>query len=680
MSIITPIASALTEKDLDEAIERLPIDYLADICFALSFLWRDRFEKWLQIREEDILSRYKSETNTVHLEDDGKNIRTHFIMTLKDEIKDDDKNAHSEAIWRIELLRKLFPVRQVYGSQGYGHRVEILEIPHDETVKIGIPAEHLPPHWAVAINSHFSGLGNYLFRPRTWLDYLDAINRIREVILESLYDLNKALVVYFRKQTQVNIFDHLNVTKWDNIKVLVSRPPLLPKCAVDEWGFIREDSTSPQKKDIVAAFNLMPYKLYLSASREYINSLSNFFQQSTDVILLNAAIGKAKSDEGKAAILKKAVELGIRGELNGLSTFNFAEASKNLLPFQEEFKRHFAACVNRSLLDQLEKEEQKTVIRTWSLWYQFAFHPGRAFQNPGRETSGKLDDTLSQLRKDINRHFRKLKEKDVKARFHEGLLWDGKPSLSITYDISNPINLYESFETVISSLKSALGTIEVNSLKYYALDFWWTTIAIIPLVKGKSLNRTAWEISTNVFFSGTFGEGNWWHYVQHPVPDEVWNKLKLSSWIHPRIDLINKFQTSFAKLCILLSHFNDFARLPELDEKEQEILQNYVLSINPEISESLQSVFDTTTEMLNYFNGLSDAEKEGRDKLFGAMLTLKEVHSQITLGMNFDGGNIAMGFSETKEWLQQLPPFMKIEFMRLLWIADVIETLTEGTH
>ncbi|MDO8444637.1 MAG: hypothetical protein Q7T53_00790 [Deltaproteobacteria bacterium] len=302
------------------------------------------------------------------------------------------------------------------------------------------------------------------------------------------------------------------------------------------------------------------------------------------------------------------------------------------------------------------------------------YHPGRVFQNPERQASDKLEDALSQLRKGINRYFKKLKEQDVKARFHEDLLWDGNSALFITYDISDPINLYETFETVISSLKSALGAIEVNSLKYYVLDFWWPTIVIIPLVKGKSINKTAWKISTNVFLHSFFSKDNWWNYIQHPIPEELWNKLELSSWTHPRIDLINRFQASFAILSILLSHFNDFARLPELDEKGNEIIQNYVLSINPKISESLQSIFDSITEMLNYFNGLSDAEKEGRDELSGALLTLKEVHSQITFGKNFDGGNIAMGFSETKEWLHQLPPFMKIEFMRLLWIADVIKT------
>lgn len=680
LNIKAPIVSAFTEKDLDEAIERLPIDCLADICFALSFLWEDRFEKWLQINKEEILSRYKSETNTVHLEDDGNTIRTHFIIALKDEIKDDDKTAHTEAVWRIELLRKLFPVRQTYGSQGYGHRFEILEIPHDETFKTGISAEHLLPQWAVTINSYFSGLGNYMFRPRTWLDYSESTNEIRKVILESLHELNKALVIYFRKQTPVNIFDHLNATKWDNIIVLVSRPPLLPQCTVDEWGFIREGSLLTQRNGIVAAFNLMPYKRYLSASREYINSLSNFFQQSTDVILLNSKIGKAKSTEEKTAIRRKAEEIGIRSNFIALSNLNFAEGSKNLLPFQKEFKRLFAACVDRDLLAQLEKEEQKTVIRTWSLWYQFAFHPGRVFQNPEIEASGKLDDTLSQLRRDINRQFKRLRDRDVKARFHEGMLWDGKPALFITYDIANPIKLYEAFEAVISSLKSALGTIEPNSLKYYALDLWWPTIAIVPLVKGKSLNKTAWKISTSVFFISTSADENWWHYVQHPIPDDVWDNQKLSSWTHPRINLINRFQASFAKLSILLSHFNDFARLPESDEKGNEIIQNYVLSINPKINESLQSICDIMLEMLNYFNGLSDGEKEGRDDLFNAIKVLTEVHSQITCGKNFDGSNIVMGFSETKDWLQQLPPFMKIEFMRFLWISDVIETLTEGTH
>ncbi len=701
LNIESPILFAVDEKLLDRALETLPLDYVADWHFALSFLWKTKFHSWLDEMKERVLNRIREETNTVFIEDDGETIRAHFIIELENnkETKDDepdnsDNRYHYEALRRVELLRKLFPIRQKYGCQGYGHRFEILKLPHDDTVKTGIPANQFLPSWGTRLNARFLNLSAYTFRSEMWSEYADSIYHTREWVLHSLGDLRNGIIAHYRKQKSVNMFKgYIDSANWEKCHLVTSNPPAFPKCIVDEWGFvdegrIKQNSVSGVNRTVIPglsaqhtpgwielSLNLRQYHEYLTALKKFSNSLSNFYHQSKDVIVFNAILGKTKSSEEREKILSVAAENNIKTNWAGLSTYNFAEAVKGLPLFQKEFRKLFSSFFEKDTVSSLEKRESEAITKSWSLWYQFAMHPGRHFQDSEGEAFQKLKNVLKQMHKDIRKHFRKLNSAIMNVSIlSESATWEENPALWITFDIANPVTLYASFESIINALKSAIGVVEHNSLKHYALEFWWPTIVIIPLSRGKSLFKTAWKLNALVLANGTFSEDNWWNYMPHPIPSDSWDTLGLSSWEHPRLDMVNRFHNSMAFFSAFIVHLNDFNRLPELDERGTNLLQNYILSLGNKISEALQLFFDSVTEMFNYFNNLESAEMERRPYLLEAITMLKDVHAQVTNGKEFHG-KTEIRLLDTKEWIPHLKSALgQAENVRLLWITDILET------
>jgi hypothetical protein len=691
-----PVSSGLTEADLEKAVDTLPLHYLGDVMFGLSFAWRDRFYDWLDKNRTRILNHFREETQTVVIEDDGETIRAHFVVDFEllagDGVNGQtahDNRLHDEALQRVEILRKLLPDREKYGCQGYGHRLGALELPSDDTEKPGIPVKWLLPSWPVRVNSVFRQLGVYPFRPHTWQEYAQAVHHLREMVLASLQELQNALIVHFRKKKPVKLRDnYIDTTNWNQCRLMTSSPPLLPRCAVDEWGFTGEDVSARrnmqagpqlvQRTENVLA--LGQYRSYVSALREFTFSLSNFYWQSIHVLALNAILGKTRSAENRETIRHAVADQGIKTDLDSLSTHNLAEMLKALPRFQEEFRQHFSQFFDESSLDRLERRERDVFMRTWSLWYQFAFHPGRIWQNADQEAFKRLNDAVAQARRDIRKHFRKLSTDGIQATIlSEDVRWENQPTLWIAFDIPNPVNLYTAFEAVLSSLRGAMGVVESNELKRFALDFWWPTIAIVPLTKGKSLSKTAWKFTTNVFLSGSTSEGYaWWDYVQYPVPPENWDSLKLQMWEHPRLELADQFQNAVAVLSLLIAHLCDLDRLPEVDEEGKELLQDYISDLSGDVSGAFQQVLDRMAEMVNYFNSLVPEERERHPALITAMQALVEMRENIMPDEHFDG-ELKMDLASAREWMQRLETARgQAEFVRLYWAADVLDLLTEG--
>ena len=451
-------------------------------------------------------------------------------------------------------MRKLYPIRKKYGCQGYGHNTALLKLPHDDTLKEGIPANQFLPHWGTKLNSQFINLVSYLFRPETWLEYAEIIYKTRDRILVSLEELQRGIVAHYRKQKSVDIFkNHIDSIGWEECLSMVNYPPAFPKSVIDEWGNVDENNV---KKDSISLYNppatitgvakqiadsykislsLLRYRKYLSSVKAYTGSLSYFF--------LNALLGKAKSADEKNRIKSIADNSGIKTDRARLTTHNFADALKELPTLQKEFRNIFSSFFDGDALNYFERRESEAIANVWSLWYQFALHPAHRFQNAESEAYSKLKVAFKQVHKDINKRLRKLNDTNMaNPILSVNALCEGYPALWITFDIRNTISLYESLESIKNALKNILSSVELNSLTYYALQFWSPSIVVIPLIRGKSINKTAWKFSSMMLAMGIYNEEQWWHFVPYTIPSDSWDMLGLSSWEHPRLDIINRFQ------------------------------------------------------------------------------------------------------------------------------------------
>jgi hypothetical protein len=679
----TPLLSWLSTTDLENALPTLPLDYLAEVVFALSFAWKASFNNWLNAHRRTLLTRFKQDTQTVFIEDDGETIRAHFILNIaqlteSDTDKDNNK-LHEAGVHRVHLLRQLLPERQKYGCQGYGHSPEFLQLPHDDTEKTGIPVASLPPTKAVDLNATFRRLAGYDLRPSTWDEYVQTMLHLRTSIVDRLEELQKALSFYFQNRKFINLFEkHINTTEYDNCCELIRLRPLFPKCAVDEWGFVEENmANAPDgklQKDYEIA--LQKYKFYCSKITDITSSLSNFLTQAVQVIFYNALHGRAKTSAQKAQIKKVAKQEGINIDphLIHLSAVNFANALKALPHFQTEFRQHFSQLLEINKLAELEKRENDVFLTAWNIWFDFAHHPKRVVKKIELFAKNRLANTLEQVRQSIRKQFRKLSNEGIDAKImSECVDWNEQPTLWISYKIQNPIELHIHRDSVIKALKTGMGTYENGTTKCYAYDFFWQNIAVVPLVKGRSLDNTVYTFSTNIFLSKSiFKEKDWWNYVPKTLSTQQLEVLNLSVWETPLLDLVKQFRQAIGELFSFFVHLNDFNRLPISEEQDTALIQDYVTEQSRYMSSVYQNILDRMAEMLNYFNALTKEELEQRLDLLRAMEVLMEIAKSLTPA-NGDKG-IKMNITDLKDWMPQLLSVVeKSEFVYLYWVADVLQ-------
>ena len=187
--------------------------------------------------------------------------RMHFVVGIlqpnasisecQDSQQHDFRNLNNISVRQLELLRRFFPNRELYGSQGYGHLVlPDTELP-DDTNK-NIPYSNLPIQWLVSINSMFIALGEQYLRPNSWEVYARSIVNLRQKNLQILSQINQGLEIYFRQQEIIDIFGNcVELDSFKHVQQLLELRPFLPRCAFDEWGFI-SDSIDRQNRGFMS--------------------------------------------------------------------------------------------------------------------------------------------------------------------------------------------------------------------------------------------------------------------------------------------------------------------------------------------------------------------------------------------------------------------------------------------
>ena len=94
---------------------------------------------WWSGMQPLLSDRFREETRSPVLLDDGHEVQVKFLVDPTDYRRSND--PHAETMWRIGLLRKLLPDRELYRCQGYGHR--LFDEAIDGTTK-AIPAGNPP--------------------------------------------------------------------------------------------------------------------------------------------------------------------------------------------------------------------------------------------------------------------------------------------------------------------------------------------------------------------------------------------------------------------------------------------------------------------------------------------------------------------------------------------------------
>lgn len=690
LQIPLPISDWLILVDFDAAVEILPLEILADVAVGLFYGNEAAYRSWLNTNYATLLSRFRQETRTVAWEDDGQNLRTHFVVELfqpnaplseaQTNQKDIQREFLNASMERLGLLRRFFPDRERYGSQGYGHLIWINAELHDETEK-NIPISNFPLQWLVSVNAMFKALGEQDLRPDTWEAYVQTVLELRRTNLQILQQLSRGLEIYFKSQQMTLILGKsVKSDLWKQGRRLLESSPWLPRCAFDEWGFITENiertaesnQNNPYQSQNLA---LEKYNTYIKAFNEYIRTFSNFFGQAEWVLNFHPYFRKGENTRVQEIAQDANIDLGQQARL---SVLNLGDAWKSLPKLQEEFRKLLSQFVDSQELNNLEHQERETFNSLWYLWYFFAFYPNRRFQNASQDCMQQFNNKVREIRKSIRKELQAISSDSVQVSIlSENVQWEEELSLWLKIDGKNAFEVYGTVEAVVTAIQRAINSVHSNELRRYAIDFTWSNIVIVPLVRSKSLDATAWRFSSILFSVDPNRQFNQWNFVRIAIPSDAFSQLELSTWNHPRLIVAQKLMGLIFQLSLLASHIQDFERLPELDEQGHELLQQYIQQGTMLLGESFHAVLDVEAEIGSYFNELSSLEQTNRTHLIAAMQVLVELHEHIlpTADCSRDRRiEVVMTLREISEWASRLNSIQQqVNVMYLFWVSDVLE-------
>lgn len=637
----------LVAKDaLQDTLVNLPLELLGNLILSLSY--SQEFSSWFLNYQDTVLNRFQKETNTFLIEDDGKSVRIYFLINLEafdaklpnnkmtnstsqshklaieKKRKEEVSVTHSETMRRVKLLRKILPHRSTYGSKGYGHNLGFIEFPVDESIKNMSRAQFFPTQ-AQQINGIYRGLAVYDHRFVSWLDYAQSELELRKNIVKALLMMQKTLEKHFRKKDLVNGRKTLDLEFWQKCITQMQKRFLLPKLAVDEWGFVIEgqakdlfdainsDSSYVQKQNpyhIAHSISAKGLEKYRVCRQKWSTGIENFLRQSFIVF-------RVKSFRARAVNLSEAekdrliAEQGLNQNLAAPAAANISQCLSNLPELQNEFRSRFGHFFDLEELKRFEEKELSTYERLWNLWLLFYEKPQRRAAEPLQDARKYVKKFAPKLMRNIKKTLKELNNEYLTVEVVDtDSLFEGKKSLWIRLD-SKPLHLYDDVVMVLEALQAVFDDISYGLFYKHLIEQEFEQVCLLPMCDGKLIAAVVDRIFGYKFFNNqsiSFENGEHQEYL--PLPKEILTRLNFRQWEHQYLDTSFTLSQSLGNLYTIVAHFSDLSKLDtELLEQHSEknddairVIQPYFQQQMPVISKYAQNTLDAMVEMINHFN------------------------------------------------------------------------------
>ena len=607
----------LSHAALDGALETATVTALADLSLALfeGDHLAPRGRAWLDRNRRVLVEQYREGVGAVGFHDDGQTVSVDFIVAPTpqgDNPEAPSGSSNSQAVTRLDQLRRLLPDRERYGSQGWGHRVEGIE--YDGTEK-RIPRGSLPPLWLTSLNAAFRGYVELSWRPSTWAAYREDLIAFRRDTCERLEAIASALERFHRGTAGLPVQGVTNEEWFQEWSATLEVQALLPRMAVDEHGFTDESSAmaDPQKDAAIAArgLALTPYLGFVKARRELARALRNFADQAPKVMAYVGAIGRAAPGT-QDGIHQKAAELGI-ADLPRLSTINLGDALKALPAFQSGAAGLFGSTEQV----QLAERERRAFSRAFSVWRFFLQSPRTRANDLSVQVARRQRQFMEAWLQDLRTRLAALDAGTTwRVEQHQGA--EGG-RLLVTATGADAVVVYELLEPGVRAVNEALSGLQAEDRALIEAQLPRTLI--VPLVRDRSLRSEAIDLSTLVI-----GDENWtpewWHFTPKPVPDELARAYPV--WENVELQLGNRLADLVAASFATTTHILDLPSRRDLDDFGKAVLDAHIAQIDP----SPAALLDDTIRQHDLVAAAVDAMDDGepyREDLGAALLEIRTV-------------------------------------------------------
>lgn len=551
-TIVQHLARAGTEVSLQTA---------ADVLFALSFWDEHLLPEQLTMVRSALIDRFRIEQRVFALVNDEEGTTAHYVFALGE-----SQDLHNETIRRLDLMRRLLPSVPAFGARAYGHIFGTDLFPHDPSKKSGVPSHTFPIPWATRLGRLFSFLAGIRMSGLSWGAYANTIFKLRQLVVLLASVTTDALRKYFNRDKPQNIFE-IGVDKvaWAGASFGLKDLPRLPATSVDEWGVeLRQKS---EVRSVEATSEHAPWERALS---DFASSLDQFLENSTPYFLANCHLGRPHVGSEEAAA--KALE-GTKHRPHAAST-NLATTIHSLRPLQIEFRSRFARFVDAAVLSQLEKDEHDRLWTLWAVWFQFADRPRQYLGDARRESLAEASRVLKRRLRDLKQRLAAVEGAQVAVYRERGPTEDGQ-GLWLTMNIYESQNLAPArdatFAAVVGSLRPPP---DFSAFDRYVLDLVWRNVHVVPLVRGKSLARTAWT-----FYIAALPQPDdaleAWQFIERPVNQTIWNQLQIESWPETLGGPARQLHAYLITVAVLLDQYVRLEDAPEPDAIGKSILTDY---------------------------------------------------------------------------------------------------------
>lgn len=584
-----PLADWLPLDSFTETLLSLPSEVQADVHLGLSE-GHQGFPAWLERQRAILLEHFRRDATVVVLEDNGERVLAEFLIpllapneggssTTPDRTRGNENRLHAETMWRIWLLRRLFPDRQRYACQGRG--MSWLHLPQDETRK-DIDKRMLAIPWLTSVNRVFSSYLERKFRPADWPAYAHALIEQREVSIRAVAHLEDWLQKYFlgRAASQGPDFSLL-----ENAYEHLRAPASLPESALDEWGFAGDaDSPSGPSGSGVAdiqrnryALVLQPYRLLVDARRKYTSSLANFVQQCVMPLMTLPAIAGAANSIDREELRTRAERVGLDPHRTYLSRVNLAEALKELPYLQRACRAVLGPIVDPNVLSALDTFENRLLGRVWPMWWTFTTTPQRRFVDARTLCAGEMGTTVRKIRGRFQRGLDGLRKGGIHVRLaSETLEWEGRRALWVVLDGNDAQAVHSSFRSVVDAFRRAVAQAKGGELQRFALELAWSSLVVVPLLRGRTIAGEAWQLPTLLLSNGQDEVLGWWNDVPKPISVASLSELKIERWSAPILTPAETWHKATAKLLLISQYCISLGELRDLDDLGVELLGAHI--------------------------------------------------------------------------------------------------------
>lgn len=554
------------QYDFNFIFKKTSLKSLSNLMHGLYFYNQATQDIWINNKDK-FLERFRIEKNVPLIVEDTERIKLHFICkstlpsddtdeiitpqtgVVKEDIsakeKSDSLNSnisvHEQTISLINIIQKAIPEKGKYASQGYGHKISLIDIPFDDSVK---DMTSNPVDWIATYYKCFRSLLEYEDRSKGWEEIAIHLYDNRQRILGLFQSFINVISKYYKTNQfkEIEIYWFSYKSNWYNNDLNFDR--FFPQEAVDKWGFVTESDKDTKDETNQNSYFLKVYP-HLKVIKEFQKNISNFFRQSDMII--------------QSKFLQKEVDKNIQR----ISVINLLHGIQKLSDYQKSFRQYFAK-YKFTDLEKLEKQELEIYKSMLFVWQYFNYKPFK-----------KQKDLLSKIQRNIKTiqdsidikmlfNLNKLKRSKI-IEDYEIVEEKERQKIWIIVYGNDFISLSASLEQVAKAIQNTLVNTKLPSAKSLVLELEYPTFSIIPLIDNITVGDIYFEIPLFKMTSQDYNLISLLTAKKLSFQDFEFLDIDKGSVIIPQLNLPKQLNINIQMMSF---HLNYIYQLKEIYQKE----------------------------------------------------------------------------------------------------------------